>query len=269
MVRRCSSQAPPLSLTFVPTPLGNLRDITLRALDVLRDCTLVVAEDTRVARRLLTAHAITGKSESVGVLSDAGTPGVSDPGRELIVAARAAGVAIEVLPGAVAFVVAAVLSGFSLEGLVFGGFLPRAAGARASALQTALDSGSTHAWYESPQRIVATLAALDSLEPAADVFVARELSKRHEQQIAGTPSIALAALERPVRGEIVLVLGPRAARTSPVRAGDLDGAIDAALDAGLSVSAAAKMLARERAENRAELYARISARKRGRSGKRP
>jgi 16S rRNA (cytidine1402-2'-O)-methyltransferase len=278
-----------LSLTFVPTPLGNLRDITLRALDVLRDCTLVVAEDTRVARRLLTAHGITGKhvssyreqnaahvteailarakSESVAVLSDAGTPGVSDPGRELIVAARAAGVAIEVLPGAVAFVVAAVLSGFSLEGLVFGGFLPRAAGARASALQTALDSGSTRAWYESPQRIVATLAALDNLDPAADVFVARELTKRHEQQIVGTPSIALAALERPVRGEIVLVLGPRAARTSPARAGDLDSVIDAALDAGLSVSAAAKMLARERAENRAELYARISARKRGRSGK--
>jgi 16S rRNA (cytidine1402-2'-O)-methyltransferase len=279
-----------LSLTFVPTPLGNLRDITLRALDVLRDCALVVAEDSRVARRLLSAHGITGKrvssyreqnaarvtetiltrakSESVAILSDAGTPGISDPGRELIVAARAAGVAIEVLPGTVAFVVAAVLSGFSLEGLVFGGFLPRAAGARASALQTALDSGATHAWYESPQRIIATLAALENLDPSANVFVARELTKRHEQQVAGTPSAVLTALERPVRGEIVLVLGPRATRT-PSRSGDLDGAIDAALDAGLSVSATAKMLARERSENRAELYARVSARKRGRSGKRP
>jgi 16S rRNA (cytidine1402-2'-O)-methyltransferase len=280
-----------ISLTFVPTPLGNLRDITLRALDVLRDCTLVVAEDTRVARRLLTAHKIAGKRvlgyreqnaahvtpeilalarhELVAVTSDAGMPGLSDPGRELLVAARAAGIAVEVLPGPVAFVTAAVLAGFPLVGLGFGGFLPRTSEARAQTLQTALESGASHAWYESPQRIVATLEALAKLDPAATVFVAREMTKLHEQQILGTPGQALAALERPVRGEITLVLGPRDAGAAPRRSGDLLAAIDAALDAGLSVAAAAKMLAREREENRTELYARVADRKRERSGKPP
>jgi 16S rRNA (cytidine1402-2'-O)-methyltransferase len=278
-----------LSLTFVPTPLGNLRDITLRALDVLRDCSLVVAEDTRVARRLLAAHGITGKrllsyreqnaarvtpsilararDELVAVTSDAGMPGLSDPGRELLVAARSAGIAVDVLPGPAAFICAAALSGFPLEGLVFGGFLSRATGARAKALRTALESGATHVWYESPQRVVASLEALAELDPAATVCIGRELTKLHEQQILGTPAEALAALERPVRGEITLVLGPRDAQAPPPQRGDRDAAIDAALDAGLSVAAAAKMLARERAENRTELYARIAARKRVRSGK--
>jgi 16S rRNA (cytidine1402-2'-O)-methyltransferase len=275
----------------VPTPLGNLRDITLRALDVLRECALVVAEDTRVARRLLTAHGISGKRvvsyreqnaaqvtaailarakhELVAVTTDAGMPGLSDPGRDLLNAARAAGVAVDVLPGPVAFAVAAALSGFSLEGLVFGACLPRASEARANALGTALASGATHAWYESPQRIVATLETLGKLDPAATVFVAREMTKLHEQQILGTPAQALAALERPVRGEITLVLGPRATRRERSDGDDLEVAIDAALDAGLSVAAAAKMLARERTENRTELYARVTERKRSRSGKRP
>jgi len=278
-----------ISLTFVPTPLGNLRDITLRALDVLRECTLVVAEDTRVARRLLGAHKIAGKRilgyreqnaaratpailarakhELVAVTTDAGMPGLSDPGRELLQAARAVGIVIDVLPGPVAFVCAAVLSGFSLEGLVFGGFLPRASEARAHALQTALESGATHAWYESPQRIVATLETVAKLDPAAIVFVAREMTKLHEQQILGTPAQVLAALARPVRGEITFVVGPRDARAR--QSGDLGAAIDAALDAGLSVAAAAKMLAREREESRPELYARVADRKRERSGKPP
>jgi len=275
----------------VPTPLGNLRDITLRALDVLRDCALVVAEDTRVARRLLGAHAIAGKRilgyreqnaarvtpailarakrELVAVTTDAGMPGLSDPGRELLGAARAAGIEVEVLPGPAAFICAAVLSGFPLEGLVFGGFLPRASEARARALQSALETGTAHAWYESPQRIVASLEVLAKLDPAATVLIARELTKVHEQQILGTPAQALAALERPVRGEITLVLGPRDAGAARRNGGDLGAAIEAALDAGLSVAAAAKMLARERDENRSELYARVVERKRDRSGKRP
>lgn len=274
-----------MSLTFVPTPLGNLRDITLRALEVLRDCTLIVAEDTRVTRRLLSAHGLSGKRlvsyreanaaaitpmilerarhEAVAVLSDAGMPAVSDPGRELIVAARAAGIAVEVLPGPVAFIGAAVLSGFPLEGLTFGGFVPRARGARRAAFEAALERGATSAWYESPQRIHASLETLGEVDAAACVFVLREWTKRFEQQILGTPSEAALALLRPVRGEIVLVIGPRSpqsrARPGP---GDLDAAIDRALDAGRSVAATAKALARERAGTRAELYARVAARKR-------
>lgn len=281
-----------MGLTFVPTPLGNLRDITLRALDVLRESALVVAEDTRVARRLLSAHGISGKrlmsyreqnaeaitpailararNEAVAVVTDAGTPGISDPGRELLNAARSAGIDVAVLPGAVAFAGAAVLSGFSLDGLTFNGFVPRANGARRAAFAAALDSGSTSAWYEAPNRIVATLETLAEVAPAAGVFVLREWTKLYEQQIAGTPSEVKAALEEPVRGEIVLVIGARARGESAGRTHqDLDLAIDAALDAGLSPAAAAKALARERGAPRAELYARVSARKNARSGKPP
>jgi 16S rRNA (cytidine1402-2'-O)-methyltransferase len=282
-----------LGLTFVPTPLGNLRDITTRALDALRDCDVVVAEDTRVARRLLSAYGIAGKpllsyreqnaaaataeilrraaTGLVAVVTDAGTPGVSDPGRELIVAARAAGVPVEVLPGPVAFVCAAVLSGFDLTGLEFGGFVPRAADQRDAALRRALARAGATAWYESPQRVVATLEAIALLAPAARVFVARELTKAFEQQILATPAAALAALERPVRGEIVLVLEPPqvpAARESAA-AGALDAAIDALLDLGLSVADVAKALASSAAGGRSEAYARAAERKRGRGDGNP
>ena len=214
----------------MPTPLGNLRDITLRALDVLRACDLIVAEDTRVARRLLSALDLPSKPiwsyreqnaagatesilerariENVAVVTDAGTPGISDPGRELVAAARAAGIPLDVLPGPCAFVCAAVLSGYDIRRLTFAGFVPRALGERERAFRAALASETTTAYYESPNRIVATLEHLAAIAPQAPVFVAREITKRFEQQIAGAPSDVLAALERPVRGEIVLVLGP-------------------------------------------------------------
>ena len=145
---------------FVPTPLGNLRDVTLRALDVLRDAPLIVAEDSRVARRLLSALEIGSKDvwtyhehnartatgailarardAVVAVVTDAGTPGISDPGSELIAAARAEGIAVEVLPGPAAFVCAAVLSGFDLRRFTFAGFPPRTASARRAAFRDAL-----------------------------------------------------------------------------------------------------------------------------------
>ena len=269
----------------MPTPLGNLRDITLRALDVLRECDLIVAEDTRVARRLLSALGLDAKpiwsyreqnaagatggilerarSERVAVVTDAGMPGISDPGRELVAAARATGVAVDVLPGPCAFVCAAVLSGFDISRLAFAGFVPRARGERERAFRAALESGVATAYYESPKRIVATLEALHAFAPSAPVFVARELTKRFEQQIAGTASAALAALEQPVRGEIVLVLGPVAPETEREPSLDVvDAAIDAQLAAGASPSAAAKALAARSFGDRAALYRRIAERKR-------
>jgi 16S rRNA (cytidine1402-2'-O)-methyltransferase len=272
-----------MALILVPTPIGNLRDITLRALDVLTTCDWIVAEDTRVAARLLAAYGIRGKSvsgyreqnalevtrailerareQAVVLLSDAGMPGISDPGRELVAAARAAGIAVEVLPGASAFVCAAVLSGFSLEGFSFEGFLPRAQGERERALRAALLREATTVWYEAPHRILASLAALDALAPEAEVFLARELTKLHEQQILGTPSAASAALATPVRGENVLVLAPypRAERAATEQ--QLDAAIEAALAAGSPPAAIAKALAGESAHSRQELYARVIERK--------
>jgi len=278
-----------LSLTFVPTPLGNLRDITLRAIDVLRACDLVVAEDTRVARRLLSALEITGKRLTsyreqnaaaatahileraatglVAVVSDAGMPGISDPGRELIVAARAAGIAVEVLPGPVAFVVAAVLSGFPLERLEFRGFVPRAPRKRREALtHWLLDGPATIAWYEAPSRIVETLECRAELEPTGPVFVARELSKLHEQQILGTPAEVLAALERPVRGEIVLIIAPPSEKPprGPATSDEIDAVIDARLDLGLTVARAARATALTLNLDRKTIYPRVVERQRAR-----
>ncbi|GAC1307864.1 MAG: 16S rRNA (cytidine(1402)-2'-O)-methyltransferase [Vulcanimicrobiaceae bacterium] len=280
-----------MSLTFVPTPLGNLRDITLRALDALRDCDLLVAEDTRVARRLLAALDLPSKPiwsyreqnaagatagilerarlERVVAVSDAGTPGISDPGSALVVAARAAGVAIEVLPGPAAFVCAVVLSGFDTTRFAFEGFVPRPRAERERALRAARASGATSVWYESPKRIVETLKHLAQLAPAGDVFVARELTKRFEQQILGRPHDVAAALERPVRGEIVLVLAP-AAPESPraLDASELDAAIERELAAGKTAAHVARDLAHRGFGERAAIYRAVSERPRRAGGER-
>ena len=251
---------------FVPTPLGNLRDVTLRAIDVLRDASLVVAEDSRVTRRILSALEIGSKeiwthhdhnarattpailerarAETVAVVTDAGTPGISDPGSALIAAAREAGIPVEVLPGPAAFVCAAVLSGFDLRRFTFAGFPPRAGAARRSAFRDSL--ATTTVWYESPHRILASLADLAAVAPERRVFLVRELTKLYEQQVLGTASEIAAALEAPVRGEIAFVVegppdSPPAA--APPQA-DVDAAIDALIAEGLTTSAIAKRLAR-------------------------
>jgi 16S rRNA (cytidine1402-2'-O)-methyltransferase len=285
---RLKRRHPGVGLTLVPTPLGNLRDITLRALDVLRDADLIAAEDTRVTRRLLTAHGLTGKrvvsyreqnaadatpallesarTQTVALVCYAGMPGISDPGRALIVAARAAGVPVSVLPGPVAFTCAAVLSGFDLTGLTFEGFVPRSGGPRREALRSALSRKGPTAWYESPHRIVATLEALEVLASDARVFVARELTKLHEQQAFGTPQQVKDALAQPVRGEIVLVIEPRQAEREAATASDIESRIDALLDAGMSAAAAAKSLAAHDGMQRSSAYERVVARQRHRKG---
>lgn len=276
-----------MSLVFVPTPLGNLRDITLRALDTLRSCDVIAAEDTRVTRRLLSAHAITGKaivrydehsspaataslieraaSQAVVVVTDAGMPGISDPGHELVMGARARGVSVEVLPGPVAFVCAAVLSGFTLAPLVFDGFFPRTAAARRLALQNVSRVGATAVWYESPHRLRSSLEFLAREAPGQRVFVARELTKKFEQHLIGTPAEVLAALPVPLRGEITLVIETRRCEPDAVpAAGDTDIQIDALLDAGKSVAAIAKSLSQSGFGERSELYARATERRRKR-----
>ncbi len=274
-----------MPLIVVPTPLGNLRDITLRALDDLRACDVVVAEDTRVARKLLSALGLPGKeilsyhehsteavarrilerarNERVALTSDAGMPAISDPGSELIAAAREAGVVVEVLPGPSAAIGAAVLSGFPLRRFLFEGFPPRTSAARRSAFERAYASGITTIWYESPRRIHATLADLDRVAPGVQVFLVREYTKLHEQQLLGTPAHVAAALAQPVRGEIVLVLKASARHISAApTSNEIDERIDAMLATGASVSAIAKSLAERGCGTRRHLYARVSERKR-------
>lgn len=274
-----------MPLVFVPTPLGNLRDVTLRALDVLRECDLLVAEDSRVARKLLAGLGLPGKeiwsyhehnaraaasgilerarSETVAVVTDAGTPGISDPGAELVAAAREAGIALEVLPGPSAAIGAAVLSGFSLRRFVFEGFPPRSSGARREALRRSFSTGAPGVWYESPQRIHAFLEDVAAVDPLARVFLVREYTKRYEQQVAGTAAQVAAQLAQPVRGEIAVVVAGSEIPEAPARAsdGDLDREIDALLDAGNSVSAVAKTLADRGLGERRHIYARATGRR--------
>lgn len=274
-----------MSLILVPTPLGNLRDITLRSLEILRDADAIVAEDTRVARRLLSAlnipapkllhydehsarstlDAITerARTETIAVVTDAGMPGISDPGIELVRHARTHGISVEVLPGPSAFVVAAVLSGFDLARFSFEGFVPRTQRARREIFSRALASTMTTVWYDAPHRIAATLETLAELAPRTPIFLARELTKLHEQHLRGTASEVHAALAKPVRGEIVLVIGPVNIDATPPAPSDvdIDRAIDAALSAGRSISEIAKELATKGLGLRRELYARASRRK--------
>ena len=274
-----------MPLVFVPTPLGNLRDITLRALDALRECTLLVAEDSRVARKLLGALELPGKeiwsyhehnaqaagpgilerarTELVAVVTDAGTPGISDPGSDLVAAARAGGIPVEVLPGPSAAIGAAVLSGFGLRRFAFEGFPPRTSSGRRAELRRSLGLGMPSVWYESPQRIHAFLADIEAVDPQARVFLVREYTKRYEQQILGTAREVAQRLEQPVRGEIALVVqASQAAPAEPVPDVEIDERIDALLLEGKSVSAVAKELAERGLGERRHIYARASERKR-------
>ncbi len=273
-----------MPLLLVPTPLGNLGDITLRALETLRGAELVVAEDTRVARKLLSALGIGPKdlwsyreqnalSVTAGILEraatqrvvlvcDAGMPGISDPGSELVAAAHEAGIAVEVLPGPSAAIGVAVLSGFPLRRFAFEGFPPRTSAQRRASFRGALDADRTTIWYESPQRITAALADLDAVAPDAKVFLLREYTKRFEQQLHGNAREVAAALELPVRGEIAFAVAPYAYAQAAAVAIDVDQRIDALLREGRPVAHIAKLLADEGAGERHELYARASARKR-------
>ena len=271
---------------FVPTPLGNLRDITLHALDVLREATLIVAEDSRVARRLLSAYELPGREiwtyhehnaatttaailerareTLVAVVTDAGMPGISDPGTPLVAAARDAGVPVEVLPGPTAFACAAVLSGFDLRRFTFEGFPPRNAAGRRAAFRTATARPEPTVWYEAPHRIRATLADLAAVAPAARVFLLREFTKLHEQHVLGTAQEIAAALDDPVRGEIAFVIEPAPGLPEAIapQPSDVDRAIDELIAAGVSTSAAAKQLAERGLGERRHLYSRVTERRR-------
>lgn len=224
-------------LVIVPTPIGNLGDMTLRSLEALREADVVCAEDTRVTGKLLAHFGIEKRlvrldeamigSRAAGVVervaagevvaycSDAGMPGVSDPGLRLVAAAREAGVAVEVLPGASAAACAYVASGTVCPRFYFGGFFPRKAAEQRSVLEELRGLDAALVFYESPNRLVAALSAIAEVLPWREVAVCRELTKLHEEVVRGPlPEVrdAFAAREREgagIKGEIVLVIdGP-------------------------------------------------------------
>ena len=217
-------------LYLVPTPIGNLEDITFRAVRVLREVAWIAAEDTRRARILLQAYEITTRpvshhahnehrevprlverlraGESGALITDAGMPGISDPGFLLAREARAAGIPVDVLPGASAVLTALVASGFPPEPFVFLGYVPPSSGRRLGFLAEVRDEPRTVVFFEVPHRIHRTLQAAADLWEDRAVALARELTKRYEEVLRGSASEILGALPNPVKGEFVVVVAP-------------------------------------------------------------
>lgn len=222
-------------LSVVPTPIGNLADITLRALETLRAADVIAAEDTRHSGMLLKHHGISSpmvsfhehneaartaellgrlrEGAAVALITDAGMPGISDPGARLVRACIDAGLEFTVLPGPCAAITAIVGSGLDAASFHYGGFLPVKSGQRASLLAAALTREETSVFYESPHRLVKSLAALAEIAPERLVCVARELTKKFEEYRRGLPADLAAHFEsHPPKGEIcLLVEGARAA----------------------------------------------------------
>jgi 16S rRNA (cytidine1402-2'-O)-methyltransferase len=238
-------------LTLVPTPIGHLEDVTLRALATLREADVVAAEDTRRSRTLLVRHGIDTPlvrldahtmveraprlltaHRHVAYVTDAGTPGISDPGADLVRLALGLGVRVEALPGPTAFVPALVLSGLAVHRFAFEGFLPRKGRERRERLAQVAVRDHTTALYESATRLVTTLhdlaAACGGDRPAA---VARELSKRFETVERGTlDDLAGRFAAAAARGEIVIVVGAARAVGAAAVAADAEARVVAAAD---------------------------------------
>ncbi len=264
-------------LYIVPTPIGNLEDITLRALRVLREVSLIAAEDTRTTARLLAHYGIQTPQTSyhehnkltkldlvltaletgdVALVSDAGTPGLSDPGYELIRAAIKAGVQIVPLPGASALLPALVASGLPTDRFTYLGFLPRRPQARRAVLGEAKTLRDTLVIYEAPHRLIETLTDIREVLGIRQVVVARELTKLYEEIWRGPVDRAIVHFtDRPVRGEITLVVEG----FEPEQAGrwdeaDVRAALARRLAQGEARSAAARAVADQSGWSRREVY---------------
>jgi 16S rRNA (cytidine1402-2'-O)-methyltransferase len=219
----------------VATPIGNLQDISLRAIDALKTADLIACEDTRHSGILLKAHGITTPTTSyhsyssrakgerlidelrtgkrIALISDAGLPGISDPGTALIQDAIEADIPVTVVPGATAALAALVLSGFPTDRFVFEGFLPVKAGARRTKLESLRDETRTVTFYESPHRLLKTLADIEAVFGDVPLSVSRELTKHFEETRRGPVSRLKQHFETHApRGEFVIVLPPRRLR---------------------------------------------------------
>lgn len=272
-------------LIVVPTPLGNLGDMTVRALEALRAADTVCAEDTRVTGKLLSAfdiskrlerldEALVGQragaiaqrvidGEVIAYCSDAGMPGVSDPGMRLVRACRAAGAPVEVLPGPTAVATAYVASGCENARFYFGGFFPRKDGERRSALDAVRALDAALVYYESPNRLVPALAVIAEVFPLREVAVCRELTKLHEEVFRGPAAdvrdeFARRAEEGSIKGEIVLVIdGPseaEAVATAAAAASDASSRAAKLVAEGMRTKEVAKKIASEFGIARNEAY---------------
>jgi 16S rRNA (cytidine1402-2'-O)-methyltransferase len=267
-------------LYIVGTPIGNLEDITLRALRVLREVSLIAAEDTRHSRGMLRHFDIdtplisyhehspaSRRAEiierlergDVALISDAGMPGVSDPGRELIWETAKAGYRVEVVPGPSAVTAAVAVSGLVSSGYIFAGFPPRRSRERRQFFRDLLRTGFAVVVFESPHRVLASLRDLAAEHAGVDVAVCREMTKRYEEILRGTASDALDHFERQSpRGEFVLVIAPVATAPEDGDGGEAEAdtrsMLRERLDRGQSVSDAVREVQRLTGRSRSEIY---------------
>ncbi len=272
-------------LYLVATPIGNLEDITLRALRILKDADAVACEDTRQTQKLLNHYGVTTRTVSyhehnemtraaelvveleegarVALVSDAGMPAISDPGYRLISLAIRHGIPVVPIPGASAFVAALAASGLPTDSFRFGGFLPPKRGARLKELEQFRDSPRTQIYYEAPHRLKETLADLvEVMGPERQVVIAREVTKLHEEFLRGHAGDLVRQLaEREIKGEITLLI--RAAETAG--AGPVAVALpqkkslrsrlqEVMQERQLDEKAALKVVARERGVSKSEAY---------------
>lgn len=279
-------EAPPLEpgLHLVATPIGNLRDVTIRALETLAACDLLACEDTRITRRLLDRYAIAqkpvayhehnaaeagprllmalGEGQAVALVSDAGTPLVSDPGYRLVGEALAAGHRVIPIPGPSAVLAGLAASGLPTDDFRFVGFLPAKNKARRDRLAGLADARSTLIAFESPHRLAATLRAIaDLFGPDRPVCVARELTKRFETIVTGPAEEMVGRFgEGAVKGEIVVMIAPAPEGQGTPDAADIDALLKTLL-ADMPAARAAREAARTTGLPRAELYSRLLAMK--------
>lgn len=263
-------------LFLVGTPIGNLEDITLRALRVLREADLIAAEDTRRTRKLLCrydihtpltsyhghnerekAEAVASEVESgkkVALVSDAGMPGVSDPGFRAVAECVRRGLEVEVIPGPSALTAALALSGLPLQRFRYEGFLPAGKARRRSRLLNLLREGEALVFYEAPHRILETLRDLSELAPGRRLVMGRELTKVHEEVVRGTAGEVLRALRgRTPRGEYVVVVAPgEEGETPPLL--ELAGEVAELIGSGQPTREAVRAVAQKHGVSQREVY---------------
>jgi 16S rRNA (cytidine1402-2'-O)-methyltransferase len=266
-------------LYLVATPIGNLEDITLRALRILRSVDRIACEDTRQTQKLLNhfeihvptvsyhMHNEAPRAEElvaelkqgarIAIVSDAGTPGIADPGGQIAAAAIAAGIPVFPVPGANAAISALIASGLSTDRFTFHGFLPSKPGQRKTALEEIPRDNATHIFYEAPHRIADTLSDLESVfGPAQHAVVARELTKLHEEFLRGPVSELRSQLaaRAVIRGEMVLLFTPAIQQVATQRSSIATEVASLMQTENLSEKDALKRVARERGIGKSEAY---------------
>ena len=274
-------------LYLVATPIGNLEDITLRAIRVLRQADLIACEDTRQTQKLLNHYGIEKPTVSyhehneasraaelierladgarIALVSDAGTPGINDPCFRLVSLAIERDIPVIPIPGPAAFVSAVVASGLPAESFTFRGFLPAKSGARRKEFEKIRDSRQTELFYEAPHRIRETLEDVaDVLGPQRRVVIARELTKIHEEFLRGTSTEVLAQVQTrgELKGEIVLLIGaPSGAESDLMRVSVRDRLAQIMREEKLDEKSALKKVAKERGISKSEAYRQFQTEK--------